>query len=308
MHNLLQESKSENTNKKYRQYFRHFEEFCEARNLKSIPATTLNVALFLTKLISDEKSKNVVLPTVYSIKYFHELKGYDFNVSAPYIKNLMEVAKRRSAPTNKKDPIGLDDLKKICEKYHYSDELADQRDLAMMVLAFAGFLRFDDLANLRTKNIFFRGDHIEIKLEKAKTDQYREGNLVSISKGETILCPLLRLETYLKLGNIDLNEDKFLFRPLYKSKNGVKLINLDKKISYTRARECIRKKVNSVEGVNLKIGLHSFRSGGATAAVEAGVTHEEVKRHGRWKSDSSKDRYLKTSIKRRLEVTKKMAL
>ena len=308
MHDLLFESKSGSTNKKYAHYFQKFKEFCLHRNLEPMPATTLNVALFLTKLISEEKSKHVVLPTVYAIKYFHELEGHSFDISTPYIKNLMEASKRRGVPTNRKDPIGLGDLRRICEKYHSSNDLTDQRDLAMMVLAFAGFLRFDELVNLRTRDIAFKGDYIELKLEKSKTDQYREGNIVSIARGDTVLCPWLRLEKYLEMGNIDMNIDQFLFRPLFNSKSGVKLIGADKKISYTRTRECIRKKVKSVEGVNLKIGLHSFRSGGATAAIEAGLSHEEVKRHGRWRSDAARNRYLKPSIQTKLQVTKKLGL
>jgi hypothetical protein len=42
--------------------------------------------------------------------------------------------------------------------------------------------------------------------------------------------------------------------------------------------------------------LHSLRSGGATAAASAGVDERLFKNHGRWKSDSAKDGYVKESI------------
>ena len=51
-------------------------------------------------------------------------------------------------------------------------------------------------------------------------------------------------------------------------------------------------------------GLHSLRSGGATAAVKNNVNLSErlLKLHGRWKSDSAKDMYILEDTSKRLEV------
>jgi hypothetical protein len=51
--------------------------------------------------------------------------------------------------------------------------------------------------------------------------------------------------------------------------------------------------------------LHSLRSGGATAAASAGVDDRLFKKHGRWKSDSAKDGYVKESISNRMTVRSK---
>ena len=40
-----------------------------------------------------------------------------------------------------------------------------------------------------------------------------------------------------------------------------------------------------------KIAVHSLRSGGATAAANAGVKDRMFKRHGRWVSENAKDGY-----------------
>ena len=51
-------------------------------------------------------------------------------------------------------------------------------------------------------------------------------------------------------------------------------------------------------------GMHSLRAGGATAAANAGVEEDRLfKRHGRWKSESAKDGYVKDSLDRRLKVS-----
>jgi hypothetical protein len=58
----------------------------------------------------------------------------------------------------------------------------------------------------------------------------------------------------------------------------------------------------------LNLGLHSKRSGGATAVVNTNIDERCWKRHGRWKSDTSKDGYIVDSVTSRLEVTKKLRL
>ena len=57
-----------------------------------------------------------------------------------------------------------------------------------------------------------------------------------------------------------------------------------------------------------KFGLHSLRSGGATAAANAKVPDWIFKRHGRWRSENAKDRYIKDNLESRLEVTRKIGL
>ena len=86
------------------------------------------------------------------------------------------------------------------------------------------------------------------------------------------------------------------------------LLNKDKKLSYTRARECIVKKLKMV-APNLNLSTHSLRASGATTAANAeGVSERCIKRHGRWKSDTSKDGYIEDSVDKRLFITKQLQL
>ena len=63
-------------------------------------------------------------------------------------------------------------------------------------------------------------------------------------------------------------------------------------ISYTRTREVVLHAFSQL-GYSTKVfGLHSLRSGGATAAANAGVNDRLFKRHGRWRSDKAKDDFV----------------
>ncbi|VDI25194.1 Hypothetical predicted protein [Mytilus galloprovincialis] len=74
------------------------------------------------------------------------------------------------------------------------------------------------------------------------------------------------------------------YRPIFRSGGTAKLIYKNKKLSYTAARQNIVKRLKMV-APQLNLGLHSLRSGGASAAAKSDVNERCIKRHGRWKSD-----------------------
>ena len=79
-------------------------------------------------------------------------------------------------------------------------------------------------------------------------------------------------------------------------------------MSYTRARERMIEKLHLVEP-SLNLGTHSLRASGASVAANSdGVSDRCIKRHGRWKTDSSKDRYIQDSTAKKLSITKKLKL
>ena len=57
-----------------------------------------------------------------------------------------------------------------------------------------------------------------------------------------------------------------------------------------------------------KFSLHSLRSGGATAAANAGVADRLFKRHGRWRSETAKDGYVKDSRDALMSVSMSLKL
>ena len=53
---------------------------------------------------------------------------------------------------------------------------------------------------------------------------------------------------------------------------------------------------------------HSLRTGGASAAVNAGVADRVFKRHGRWKSVSAKNGYINDNLESRLSVSQRLGI
>lgn len=100
----------------------------------------------------------------------------------------MEGGKRiLSKPLKKKEPISSDILEKVIYLFGHREknrDLRSVRTIAMLLLSFEGFLRFNELANIKVKNITFKELYMTICVETSKTDVYvyRRGNEITIAK------------------------------------------------------------------------------------------------------------------------------
>ena len=81
-----------------------------------------------------------------------------------------------------------------------------------------------------------------------------------------------------------------------------------KALSYTRLRELVLEAFKDIVPDISAIGTHSLRSGGATAAANAGIPDRLFMRLGRWSSDLAKDGYVKDSLSSRLSVSKALGI
>ena len=178
------------------------------------------------------------------------------------------------------------------------------------MLGYSGFLRYDELSHIEAKHISVYETHAEVLIEKSKTDTHRQGSVVVIARTKTDSCPVAMLEKYLKFTNIDLCPEQYIFRSVtfLKSKNSSALCKQNKPLSYTRAREIVLEALEQLRYDKKQFGLHSLRSGGVTAAASNSVPDRLLKSHGRWKSDKSKDGYIKESFTNKLFVSMNLGI
>ena len=113
---------------------------------------------------------------------------------------------------------------------------------------------------------------------------------------------------YFVLAGIDTQCDKYIFRGIENTKNGQKLRKIDKPLSYTNVKGHVIDLPANIGLDPKKFGLHSLRSGGASAADNLGVNDRLFKKHGRWKSDKVKDSYVHEDIESKLSVSRNLGL
>ena len=138
-----------------------------------------------------------------------------------------------------------------------------------LVLSLVGFPRFSELSNLKRADFILHNRHVSIFIEKSKTDIQKKVHWLHLAKLNSNVCPLELTKRYFVLAGIDKQCEKYIFRCIDNTKTGQKLRNIDKPISYTTVR-------GHVLGLQANIyiyidsqncGLHSLRSGGASAAA-----------------------------------------
>jgi hypothetical protein len=226
-----------------------------------------------------------------------------------YVHLLVEGVKRLTArPVCKKEPITPEILREIVLKYGLGSNLMHIRLCTMCLISFAGFLRHNELVNIKEGDIVICDSFIKIFLTKSKTDQYREGAWVIVAETGTITCPVGMLKKYFLLGNLGQFPDKYVFRPVSFLKSSQVYRLREGQLSYSRCREIYKDALYEV-GVDPKLyGLHSLRSGGASAASAVGVPDRLFKKHGRWQSDSAKDGYVRESMENQMSVSMNLGL
>ena len=107
-------------------------------------------------------------------------------------KTIIECAKRtRSRPVNKKNPVDSDVIKSIIDRFGGEEaSLKDLRIAAISTLGFAGYFRFNELANIQPNHLTFYDDFVKIFVPKSKAVVYREGNWVYVAKLRGNYCPM----------------------------------------------------------------------------------------------------------------------
>ena len=87
-----------------------------------------------------------------------------------------------------------------------------------------------------------------------------------------------------------------------------KLRKIDKLLSYTTVRGHVLDLLPNMGLDPKKFGLHSFLSGGASAAANLGVNDRLFKRHCKWKSDKVRNSYVRENIESKLSVSRNLGL
>lgn len=306
-----EKSKSDNTFRKYRYAFNLWMKWCQSQSPKvqHFPATDFNVSIYLIYLSKQFNSVAKVNEAFYAISWAHEISGTENPCHSSLVVSVLEGARRISAkPVTKKEPITSDILQKIVKRYGKGNSsLPNIRISCMCLLSYAAFLRFSELVNLKRSDIVFYEDHFSLFISKSKTDKYKTGNTVIVSRTDNVTCPYNMLKLYLKIADISSDSDCFIFRAVtFCKKYGKYKLRNSGQLSYSRARELLLAALENVGVDKSKFGLHSLRSGGATAAANAGVSDRLFKKHGRWRSDNAKDGYVHENVKSLMSVSKSL--
>ena len=310
---VVLQSREDKTVRNYLNGFRRWRRWADQYDeVSSFPATPLHIALYLMYLLNASVSHAPVSLGYYSLSWVHRIAG----LHDPTTDFLPKMVKEAAAcilghGSNQKKPVSAALVKKIVDKFvKFDSSLNDLRLAALVLLCYTGFLRFDEVSRLRFCDIHFNADHVKLFIESSKTDIYREGNWVFIAVLGGSYCPVNILKKYLAKAGFSGYSDRYIFRAISRHKHVHKrvLVKANSAISYNTVRSVVLSAFTAVGEDCAHFGTHSMRAGGATAAANGGVCDRLFRKHGRWVSDRSKDRYVSEDLQHKLFVSRNLGL
>ena len=151
--------------------------------IKVLPAEPRYVALYLTSIFQMSKSHAPVSNAYYSISWAHKQACVDDPTVHDIVKRIKESALRvLGTGNNVKCPIAVDSIVSLCKKYSsVNAKLKELRIACICLLAFSGFLRYDEFSKILVSDLKFFDTHVTVFVERSKTDVYRDGVQVYIT-------------------------------------------------------------------------------------------------------------------------------
>ena len=208
------EAKAPSTTDRYSRAFQKCREWSSPYNeVVCLPTDEISVALYLESLIQGSSPYSSLESACYGINWAHNLYGFQSPCDSKLVKNVLEAAKRSLAkPVSKKEPVTPAMIVDICNRFAGPDaNLSDLRLATICVTAYTAFLRYNELASLRCRDVSFSDSFVKIYVYKRKTDVYRDGTYVLLAKTGHVSCPFNLLRRYVSAANLDLSSSLPLF-------------------------------------------------------------------------------------------------
>lgn len=300
---------AKSTKRTYRTYLLAYVKFCTLMRIPLMPISPQNLGRFVAYL-SCKLSFNSIANYLSIVRYIHLQAGYHNPLDTVYAQNIIKGAKRvLGVRTNSKLPITPLLLSKLHSVLDFTLSL-DITFWAACLVAFFSFFRksnlfapstrlFDQDRHLARNNISFSSSGALIKVSWSKTIQFNQRALQiplpHIPNSKFCPCCILKLTLTLHTPQSPGPCSAFLFR------EGQRL----KLLTYNLFLSKLKSSLRQVGVDPSAYSGHSFRRGGASFALECGLSPVMIKSQGDWASDAYQ-LYIDPSLSHRLQVASKL--
>ena len=290
----------------YRYWWSRYDMFCSKFCRQKIPFNAATAAGFLTYLAEESEGLGGVDQARSALRHYHYLNYPELPCPTEGMRVSMVVKgiKRRfKKPVEKKKPLAPNDFQKLLGAV-FVDQSLDETKLvnlrfaAQVSLLFCTFARYEESAALEVSHLAEDDGDLVVIFPKGKQYQFGEAReSVMMNQPYLRYNPVEILKYYLGVIKSHGNA-KWLFPAL--RCRGRKIVLLDYPVSY----DCVLKQFKGfamdakVTGSPRDYGLHSFRRGGVTTAVNNGCDEHTVQKQMRVASTKTVSRYATLSRRR----------
>lgn len=268
LHNALQaakryskKSRADSTWRAYRSDWRLFEAWCQSVRLASLPADPDTVAMFVASQASDGLNPSTLNRRLAAIRLVHLGAGHPSPHNALKVIEVMRGIRRDwGQPPAKKAAAIDEDIKKMADAAESQSRMG-LRDRALLLFGFAGAFRRSELVALNTWNLEEREEGLRVTIEKSKTDQEAQGQVIAIVRQpDSPYCPVQAIQDWVTVAEF---ESGALFRRMFRGdKVGASRLS-------AQSVALVIKEYASRAGLDWeRYAAHSLRSGFLTSAAK----------------------------------------
>ena len=170
--NVALASRTPSTSSKYFSSYNRWRFWAREHGLTVFPAFPFHFDIHLRHVMTEEKTAAPLESAVQSIGWLHQQGGEPSPSDHPLVKSTLAGAQRLLAhQTTKKEPITVSQLEQlVASKADSMASLCNIRSVVICFLAFAAFLRFDELAKLVRSDVKIEDDMLKLFIQSSKTD------------------------------------------------------------------------------------------------------------------------------------------
>ena len=242
----------------------------------------IDILMFVQFLTNSFKSPQTVKNYLSGAKTFVIEAGGNYQqFLASMVRNMVRGVDKLSKHCVTQAPaLSVPFIKKVCDQLRLLSDIG-RVAAAMVLFVFATYLRQSNVAYtpdgfnhmVKRSDISFSTNHMWIHVRSTKTIRSSKGVVIPVKRSNSVYCPVRAYEEALSLSRGSSNSYAFTEpgsnRPLYATK-----VNMLLRAVATSLRHPLAK----------AISLHSLRRSAAQACASLGISEEEIRDHGTWKS------------------------
>jgi integrase len=242
--------------------------------------------LFAVQQIRDRKMPASVQRRIAAIAHRHKRAGLKIPDRSQATEAIRGARRLFVYPSKAKDPLLVEELKKISILLEKDNTVRSMRDRASIVLGFISGCRRSEVAALSLNDVTFTTRGLEMVVRKSKRDQLGQGRLISIPLARTPqVCAVRALKAWLRIRG---SGPGAIFPRLVRG--GLPATEF-RHIEGTVIHNALQAAAKRIGLDHNRLGAHSLRSGMATAALETGATERAVMIRGGWRDHKMMERY-----------------
>ena len=172
-------------------------------------------------------------------------------------------------------------------------EITALRDLAVLLLGYAGALRRSELAALAFGDLAWQEEGLVLTLGRSKTDQEGRGREVAIPRGRHPgTCPVRALELWIEAAGLDRHAAEDAKTPLFRAIDRHSNIHPGP-LHPNSVGEILKRAVERAGYAPAGYGGHSLRAGFCTQAARSGASAFTIMRQTGHRSVATLARYIR---------------